>query len=187
MAETILVRVDRRALRYAVPGSVFRQSEFKWRPQDVPGLTAERQVDTLTNWGRPGGALHANVVIITAYEQLRSEYAAAWLVEQHMQQNPQHDVLWFASYHDELERYTAEFKVPAKKREDPPTLIVVTNLGLQATSIQLEKVRELWHRWPGTPIIVSGYGRTPMELAKAACMPVYGAIHINPTREVLEV
>jgi len=104
-----------------------------------------------------------------------------------VKQNPQHDVLWFASYHDELKRYTAEFEVPAKRREDPPTLTVVTNLGAQSTNVQLEKVRELWHRWPGTPIIVCGYGWQPLQLAKATCMPVYGAIHINPTRENFEV
>lgn len=187
MSQMYQVRVDRKSLRYAVPGSVFRQSEFKWRPQDVENLTAAQQITSLQLWGMPGGATHPQVFIITSYEQLRAEYAAAWLVERHVEQKPDHDVIWCPLYDDPLDRYTAQFEVPARKKKDPPSLIVVTNLGLQATGIQLEKVRELWHRWPSSPLIVCGYGRSPLELAKAACIPVHRAIHINPSREVLEV
>jgi hypothetical protein len=182
----VSIRVDRQVVKYAVPSSVFRQSQFKWVPQDVCGLTRDQQLKSLTNWIN-GRSIGPQVFVITSYEQLRAEYAAAYLVESHINHNPYHDVLWYSAYDEPLDRYTAEFTVPAKKRENVPTLIICTNLGLQTTRTQFEKVRDLWARWPQVPLVVAGYGRNPVELANELCMPLHGGLHINPIHEVLDV
>jgi hypothetical protein len=183
------IRCDRHALRYAVPSPVWRQSEFRWKPEDLKGLTADQQFQSLGMWNR--NSQTAQTFVVTSHDVLKAEYFAAMLVEMHMRQNRHSNVLWLPIYDDKLDRYTAQFRdaVPRAKREIEPTLIVLSNLQLESTNVQVEKARDVMARWPSIPTVIVGTSKhiDPITFAHYMLMPMHRAVHINPYRELIDV
>lgn len=172
-------------MRHHVPGPVFRQPKFRFRPVDTEGIDAQKQIKGLAQWAsQPVGP---RVFIVTAYDQLHSEYATAHFVEHHVKRDLQANVLWTHLWDDKLDRYTGTFRnpVPKQNRNDTPvTIIVCTGIDTRPTAVQCEKVRDLQHLYPTVPLIVSafGLGISPVWLAKQLLTGLHLCVHITPLR-----
>jgi hypothetical protein len=184
MIPNIRVRVDQSFVRDVVPGHVFRQPPFEWRPRGKD-RHAELECESLARWrSMPIGAM---IFMLTAYDQQHAEYAAAELVQIHMQRQPNHLVLWLQIHDHKLDRYTGQFPdpIPHRWREaDPPTLIVCTGFDDKATDVQCEKVRDVRARYESVPMILcgSGLGYTPHDLHGQTMLPMHAFFHILPLR-----
>lgn len=183
------IRVDRHLLRYAVPGSVFRQSEFSWKPEDVNGLSADTQFESLGHWNRDSQS--RQTFIVTSDNDLKANYFAALLVELHVKQNRHSQTLWLPIYDDELDRYTAQFRdaVPKRQRQLEPTVIVLTGYTIDSTNVQVEKGRDVMARWPLVPTVIVATSKLidPILLAHYMMVPMHRAAHINPDRARIDV
>jgi hypothetical protein len=184
------IRCDRQLLRYAVPSPVWRQGVFRWKPEDLDGLDAQTQFESVGLWNRDSQSMQ--IFIVTSHDVLKAEFFAAMLVGMHMRQNRHSNVQWLPIYDSGLDRYTAEFRpaVPIKKQvELEPSLLVLTNLSTESTNVQVEKARDVIARWPSVPTIIVGSARriTPIKLANSLMVSMHRAAHINPYRELIDV
>jgi len=184
------VKCDRHFLRYAVPSPVWRQSEFRWYPTEIDGLTLESQIHSVGLWNL--NPINAQTFVVTASDILRAEYFAAMLVEAHVRQNRHANVQWLPIYHDELDRSTGEFRhaVPLRKQQElDPTLLVLSNLGLESSDVQVEKARDVMARWPSCPVILIGAGKHigPKAFAKYMLVAMHRAVHVNYKRGQIDV
>lgn len=182
--QSILFNVDRHAMRHVVPGPVFRQGVFKWRPSDKDGDDAAIQLQGLADWrSNPHGPVR---FMVTAWDQFHADYVAAWLVNQHIDHGPHHEVLWLSMWDDKPDRYTGAVPgpVPRAKREIEPTLVVATGIGVKASRVQKDKVRDLHERYPTVPLIVAGFGLaySPRKLAADLLLPLHRMLYILPLR-----
>ena len=182
------IRVDRHELRYAVPSPVWRQGEYRWKPELIEGLTADQQFESLGMWNRDSQS--GQVFVVTSDNQLKADYFAALLCELHQKQNRHATILWLTMWDEKLDRYTAQFRpaVPAAK-EIEPTMLVLNGLGLGSTDVQVEKARDVIARWPLVPTVIVGVGThiDPITFGRFMMIPVHRAVHINPYRERLDV
>lgn len=191
MSQHIHVRVESAIVRSIVPQSVFRQSDFKVRLQAHRGVDIETQQHWIDRWPDRRGP---HLMVVTAFDQLHAEYAAAWLTQIHMQRIVHHSVLWISIYDDtRLDRSTGGFRdpVPRQQREsgEEPTLLVLTNLTRSLSYVQAEKVRDVTARYSACPVLLVGSGPNldPASLARRALVPIHSFFHIVPQREVINV
>lgn len=173
------IEVDRNLLRYCVPQSVWRQPPFK-----LPDPDGQIEYNVRRWYVRK-----AKVFALTAADELRVEYGAAFLVMASLLSDPHHEIWWMRIEDQKLTRYTGQFKDPKPwpKNEADPTIVVHTQLGPTLTAVQTESVRDLIARWPQAQHLVCGHGTEPVDLAHALMIPIYGQLSLRNTVEITSV
>lgn len=153
-------------VREKVPGSVFRQSAFRFDPMPF-GLESERlderiieasiQRESLTDFLED--PIRASIYCVSGNpDDLKAKYFAAYLVQEHIKQHPEPRVVWYPMY--------GGFSNPLVDR-DPnlgdPSMIVMTNLTKISTNQKLEKTRDILERYADVPCVVVAAGMDPIS------------------------
>jgi hypothetical protein len=175
------------SLREVVPGSVWRQSAFKWDPmtfaceseklnehiieprvQNESLLRFMRDPDTPMVYGVSGNP-----------DDQKAKLFAAYLVNIHQQAlGLKANVVWHTVY--------GGFDNPLLKEYDPidgktdPTMLVLSNLTPNATGLKLDKTRDLIERFATIPIVIVSAGEDPMSFLTARLFsPVNGLAYFS--------
>lgn len=172
------IEANRELLKYCVPQSVWRQSPFR--------IEDDGQVEhAIRQWytGR------ARIFGLSAPDQLRAEYAAAFLLGVSMVRNPHHEIWWMRIEDQKLTRYTGQYKDPKPWPENKaePSIVVHTQLTAKPTPVQTESVRDLIAKWPQAQHLLCGYGLEPIALAHTFMTPIYGQLWLGTVGEITSV
>lgn len=153
-------------VREKVPGSVFRQSAFRFDPMPF-GLESNRlderiieaSVQRNSLMGFMKDPIEPSIYCVSGNpDDLKAKYFAAFLVQEHIRQHHEPRVVWYPMY--------GGYSNPLVDR-DPnlgdPTMIVMTNLTMIATNQKLEKARDILERFADTPRVVVAAGMDPIS------------------------
>lgn len=146
-----------------VPGSVFRQPAFSFDPQPFK-VEWEKyedrfiEEDVLTESIEHFLADPSDPITYCVSgnpDDMQAKYFAAWLAMKHMEAVKFPKVVWEPLYGD--------FRNPLiKERDRSITLIVISNLCLNATNVKLEKARDILEFYDNVPRIVVAAGTDPI-------------------------
>ena len=157
-------------LKSIIPGSVWRQQPFKYISEPF-GVESERfkeriidesiQDDSLLRWlSDPSDAIIYSVSGVP--DDSKALYFATYLVEQHLNRVHNANVLWetiYGGFSNELLKKDLSIV--------RPSLLVISNLTPNSSSITLEKVRDILVKFSSIPRIVVSAGEDPISFVSA--------------------
>lgn len=149
-----------------VPGSVWRQPPFPWRPRPF-GLESEKLTDKIIDEEAQEASLRLFMEdperpliysISGNPADTKAKYFAAYLVAAHIKAvgikaNP----VWYPIY----EGFGNPLMEP--KDESSPSLIVLTNLTLNASNMKLSKARDIIEKYDSIPRLIVSAGCDPIS------------------------
>lgn len=151
-----------------IPGHVFRQGKFKFEPRtffpederlEDTLLSEQVQIDSLQRFkDNPSAPVYYGVG--GSPDDNKAKYFAAYLSYLHYQKVPNASVLWqpiYGGFSNPLLENT-EYK-------SPPTLLVLYNLATCATTVKLDKLRDILDKYSDIPRIVVNAGIDPISFA----------------------
>lgn len=162
-------------IKGVVPGHVWRVTPFKWDPvtfateseqlnnKFIEPIIQDRSLrafmefpDTPVIYGISGNP-----------DDSKAKYFAAFLVAQHLRKvGPRANVVWLPMYGGFDNPWMSEDKAS-------PTMLVLTNLTPNSTSLKIEKTRDLIEKYSDIPRIVVCAGMDPMSfLATRLYVPI---------------
>lgn len=175
------------SIRDIVPGSVWRQSPFKWDPmtfaceseklnekfiepsvQNESLLRFMHEPDLPMIYGVSGNP-----------DDMKAKLFAAYLVQVHQQRmGLKANVVWFTMY--------GGFDNPLLKEYDPidgktdPSMLIISNLTPNAPGLKLDKTRDLLERFSDIPRVVVSAGEDPISfLTTRLYSPVHGLAYFS--------
>lgn len=182
------VRHPSQQLRAMIPGSVWKQGAFKWDPLAFVA-ESERLEDRIIEERIQRSSLAMFMDDPTAPmiygvsgnpDDSKAKLFAAMLAQIHMNHvgNVKGNILWHVLYggfdnkvlreYDEIDGKTA------------PSMLVLSNLTPNSTSVKLEKARDLLERFADIPRIVVSAGEDPMSfLTTRLYVPVNGVAYFS--------
>ena len=157
-------------LREVVPGSVWRQGSFKWEPSTFvceseklheKFVEPSVQNDSLLRFMKEPD-LPMIYCVSGNPDDLKAKLFAAYLVQIHQQQlGLKANVVWHQIYGGFSNPLLSEYDPIDGKAE--PTMLVLSNLTPNATSVKLDKARDLLERFQDIPRIVVCAGEDPLS------------------------
>jgi len=158
------------SIREVVPGSVWRQSPFKWDPSTF-ACESERlnekfiepsvQNDSLLRFMQEPD-LPMIYGVSGNPDDMKAKLFAAYLVQVHQQRmGLKANVVWYTMY--------GGFGNPLIREYDPvdgktdPTMLVISNLTPNSTSVKLDNTRDLLERFSDIPRVIVCAGEDPIS------------------------
>lgn len=172
---------DKKALAGIVHGSVWRQGDFRWEPSsfviESPRLEnriieASKQRESYDNFvlnpTRP-----MVYVVCGNPDDSKAKYFAAHLAFHHIKKlGHRADIHWeplFGGFENSLIRKDVE-----------PTMIIISNLAENSTTVKLEKARDIIERFPNVPRVVVCCGEDPISFASTKLyVPAHGIAYFS--------
>lgn len=155
---------DKKALDGIVHGSVWRQGEFVFEPNDfviesprlenriIAGSVQEKSLQTFIE--NPSSPM---VYIVSGNpDDSKAKFFAAYLASLHKTKlGSKADIIWEPVY--------GGFDNPLLKKDIEPSMLILSNLAENSTNLKFEKVRDLIERWPSIPRIIVCAGEDPIS------------------------
>jgi hypothetical protein len=168
-------------MRTIVPGNVWRTRAFKWDPMTF-GVESERLNEKVIDVDTQNRSLamwlddpsYPYVYGVTGSpDDADAKYFAAYLVQAHMSyMGHKANVVWHTLYGDFNNRILKEYDEIDGKSS--PSLIILSNMTPNSTSVKLEKARDILERFADIPRIVVAAGEDPFSFVT---MRLYSPIH----------
>jgi hypothetical protein len=157
-------------LKSIVPPSVWSQSPFKWDP--VTFVTeSEKLNDRIVEPRIQNNSLESFIKDSTRPiiygisgnpDDSKAKLFASYLIKIHLMELHQSaHVIWHTVYGGYENTLLKEYKDSDSRAE--PTLLVLSNLTINSTSVKLEKARDLIERFPNIPRLIVCAGQDPMS------------------------
>jgi len=149
-----------------VPASVWRQGSFRWNPLPF-GVESEKLNDKIIEVSTQNRSLSEfiespNRPVIYGIggspDDSKAKLFAAYLVQLHIDNNPNARVSWETMYGGYDNPLLKEYSYGGS-----PTMLVLSNLTSTSTAMKLEKSRDLLERFSNIPRIVINAGEDPMS------------------------
>lgn len=165
-----------------VPGSVFRQSSFKWDPQtfvlesdelNQKFIEPSMQDESLARFlKKPSTPMIYGVT--GSPDDTKAKLFAAYLLQAHCKRYGGDANPWWVNL-------MGGFDNPWIDRDRPrPSMIVITNLTAGSTAQRLEKARDIIESWPDVPRVIVAAGLDPFSfLATRLRVPVHGLAYFS--------
>ena len=172
---------DKKSLSGIVHGSVWRQGDFKWEPSafviESPRLDnriVEGDVQRNSYEAFKADPVRPMVYVVCGNpDDSKAKYFAAHLALQHKAKlEHRADIHW--------EPVFGGFDNPLLRKDVEPTMLILSNLAENSTSVKLEKARDLIERFPNIPRIVVCCGEDPISFASTKLyVPAHGIAYFS--------
>jgi hypothetical protein len=172
---------DKRVLSGVVHGSVWRQGDFRWEPSafviesprlDNKIVEASVQVDSYNMFVESPNAPMVYVVCGNPDDSKAKYFAAHLAYLHHKKFEHRADIHWEAIF--------GGFENALIKKDIEPTMLILSNLAENSTSVKIEKARDLIERFPNIPRIVVCCGEDPMSFASTKLYtPAHGIAYFS--------
>lgn len=179
-----MIEVKRKAAMSFVPGHIWKQKPFRFKPEPfapeserlkkITILNSQIQWDSLSMF-RKEPDMPMIYCVAGMPDDLQAKYFAAYLTELHCaHKKSQSNVIWeplFSDYHNNLLR---------KNDVEEPSMLVLYNLTPNAQAQKLEKTRDLLERFTSIPRIVVVAGEDPYSFMMTRLYsPFHGIAFFN--------
>jgi len=172
---------DKKVLSGVVHGSVWRQGDFRWEPSafviesprlDNKIVEASVQVESYERFVEAPN-LPMVYMVCGNPDDSKAKYFAAHLASLHHKKfGHRADIHWEAIF--------GGFENALLKKDVEPTMLILSNLAENSTSVKIEKARDLIERFPNIPRIVVCCGEDPMSFASTKLYtPAHGIAYFS--------
>jgi len=159
------------SLRRVVPGHVWAIPPFKWEPQPF-GLESERLNEKVVEARKQNESLSMFMAEPTlpliygvsgAPDDTKAKLFAAYLLAVHLAKVKDARIEWAVLYGGFDNQIMRKYDKENGDEERDPTILVISNLTPNATSVKLDKARDLIERFQKIPRIVVSAGEDPIS------------------------
>jgi hypothetical protein len=158
-------------LRKVVPGHVWGTPAFKWDPMPF-GLESERLNEKIIETHKQNDSLALFMAEPTlpmiygvsgAPDDTKAKLFAAYLLALHLAKVKDARIEWAVMYGGFDNPIMRKYDKENGDEERDPTILVISNLTPNATSVKLDKARDLIERFQKIPRIVVSAGEDPIS------------------------